>query len=99
MDRSGRIDQRRSLSQVILHNRRYLNCSLKRLNEWGVQHVLEIGPGGGALTRLLVEHPWTILAVEKDTRFADALLASLASPPNLSVTNVDVLEFDLGQFI
>lgn len=58
--------------------------------------VLEVGPGLGSLTQLLVAHSKQVIAVEKDEHLAADLLRKL-SARNLSVVSDDILEFDLSQ--
>jgi Dimethyladenosine transferase (rRNA methylation) len=41
--------------------------------------VLEIGPGLGALTKLLLEKGARVLAIEKDTRLANFLRRAIRS--------------------
>lgn len=61
--------------------------------------VLEIGPGPGGLTRaLLTETNANIIAIEKDTRFIEALQPLVdASEGRLRVIEGDALETDLLQ--
>jgi 16S rRNA (adenine1518-N6/adenine1519-N6)-dimethyltransferase len=56
--------------------------------------VLEIGPGLGVMTRPLSQAVAKVVAVE-----ADPVLATLLArdaPPNLQVTRMDILQFDLA---
>jgi 16S rRNA (adenine1518-N6/adenine1519-N6)-dimethyltransferase len=55
--------------------------------------VLEIGPGLGTLTKLLIEQAREVVAVEFDRDLARAL-PSRFNAPNLTVTNEDILKFD-----
>lgn len=54
--------------------------------------VVEIGPGLGHLTRVLVEREHQTLAIEKDTRLAQTLHARLSGPDRLVVWNRDILD-------
>lgn len=54
---------------------------------------LEIGPGGGALTRPLAETGSPIVAIEIDRGLVARLAAEL--PPNVTVVSGDVLELDV----
>lgn len=54
--------------------------------------VVEIGPGLGHLTRVLVENRHPILAIEKDTRLAESLSRRLSEPSELEVWNRDILD-------
>lgn len=59
-------------------------------------HVLEIGPGRGALTRLLAATGAKVVAVEKDGSLADQLREDLASGfENVEIITGDFLEYDL----
>ncbi len=60
----------------------------------GTETVLEIGPGPGSLTKLLVKEAKEVIAVEYDERFA-RVLASEVRADNLQVVHQDILKFDL----
>lgn len=60
----------------------------------GQDTVLEIGPGPGSLTKLLVKEVKKVVAVEFDERFAKVLQAEV-NADNLEVTHQDILKFDL----
>src|ERR1039457_2944038 len=55
--------------------------------------VLEIGPGNGSLTKVLLARAGRIIAVELDNKLAARLPQSLQSK-NLEVINQDILQFD-----
>ena len=55
--------------------------------------VLEIGPGRGALTRLLVEKASRVVAVELDDALAADLPARVGNPGSLTVVQQDALEY------
>ncbi len=57
--------------------------------------VLEIGPGHGALTDLLLPRARRLIAVELDHTLAIALQARLGARPNLSIVEADILTVDL----
>ena len=56
--------------------------------------VLEIGPGKGALTRVLVHRVPKLVAVELDPQLSDALSSRFMECENLTVLNQDALDFD-----
>ena len=56
------------------------------------QNVIEIGPGLGGLTELLLEKGVTVTAVEKDAAMA-AYLTETLPDPKLSVQTCDALKF------
>ncbi len=55
--------------------------------------VLEIGPGLGTLTKILLEKGATVIAVEKD----EALASRLKKSQSLTVVESDILQFDLTE--
>lgn len=67
-------------------------CDAADLNSDDV--VLEIGPGLGTLTQLLVQRARQVIAVEFDLQLA-AKLPSLVTAGNLQVTAANILNFDL----
>lgn len=60
----------------------------------GNDTVLEIGPGPGSLTKLLVQEVREVVAVEFDERLAQTLAAAVKAD-NLKVVHQDILKFDL----
>ena len=60
--------------------------------------ILEIGPGMGALTRLLVERSGLVIAVEVDTRLAGELRRSLVSD-RLLIVEADALTLNWDELI
>jgi len=60
-------------------------------------HVLEIGPGPGALTSILLEAGATVYAVEKDSVLARELNQFQTPDKRLHVFEADFLKFDLSQ--
>jgi 16S rRNA (adenine1518-N6/adenine1519-N6)-dimethyltransferase len=59
--------------------------------------ILEIGPGGGALTRPLAATGVPILAVEVDRDLVAALAAD--APPNVTIIGGDILEVDVVPYL
>ena len=58
--------------------------------------VLEVGPGPGGLTTLLVESVKRVVAVEYDTQLAQDLPGRVTSDI-LEVVSADILQYDLAQ--
>jgi 16S rRNA (adenine1518-N6/adenine1519-N6)-dimethyltransferase len=74
-----------------------LNVTRKiaRLAEVGAgDHVIEVGPGPGGLTRALLETGARVTAVEKDERFRPLLEDIAAAAPSLSLVFADALKVD-----
>jgi 16S rRNA (adenine1518-N6/adenine1519-N6)-dimethyltransferase len=60
------------------------------------QQIIEIGPGQGALTRLLVESGAAVHAVEIDRDLAEWLTQAIQTDGQLVIHRCDALEADLG---
>ena len=61
--------------------------------------ILEIGPGQGALTTLLVERVRKVTCVEIDKDLENTLRKKFSSKENYTLVMGDVLEVDLGKYI
>jgi len=74
-----RFAHKKSLGQHFLNNRAIPDrlCAAANLKPGDV--VVEIGPGTGALTAILLEHPITVIAVETDERAITYLTERFAS--------------------
>jgi 16S rRNA (adenine1518-N6/adenine1519-N6)-dimethyltransferase len=85
---------KKSLGQHWLNDQATLEdiCDSAELD--GEDIVLEIGPGPGSLTKLLVQEVKKVVAVEFDERFARDLPKAVPAE-NLEVVNQDILKFDL----
>jgi 16S rRNA (adenine1518-N6/adenine1519-N6)-dimethyltransferase len=80
--------------QVFLRNREIAIYEVNLLNR-EYSSVLEIGPGEGALTEVLLEKGFTVYAVEPDHRFVDILRTRFASQieaGKLSVVQENILD-------
>lgn len=87
---------KRRLGQHFLQNPGAARRIVDLLNVERGDLVLEIGPGGGALTTILAELPITLLAVEVDRVLASELSERLGGRDNVTVTSQDILEFDFS---
>lgn len=61
--------------------------------------IVEIGPGAGILTKELAKRFYKVAAVEIDENLIPILAESLADFDNVSVTNRDIMEVDLPEFV
>lgn len=81
----------KSLGQNFLHDRN----QLERIAALGDLHpadrVLEIGPGLGPLTELLLDSGAHLLAIEKDRRLCEVLRERFAGRANFELLNADAL--------
>jgi 16S rRNA (adenine1518-N6/adenine1519-N6)-dimethyltransferase len=61
------------------------------------QHLVEIGPGQGALTGHLVDSGCTLDVIELDRDLVPGLLASFGLKDNFALHSADALKFDFAQ--
>ncbi|MFM2081543.1 MAG: hypothetical protein RL380_234 [Verrucomicrobiota bacterium] len=106
LDRRG-IQLTRSLGQNFLHDANQLRRIVDAAELVPTDKVLEIGPGLGPLTELLLEKADEVFAIEKDARLVDFLVERFglnagaeptggeapAGPSNLSLLHDDALDF------
>ena len=83
----------RSLGQNFLHDGNQLRRIIAAAELAPTDHVLEIGPGLGPLTELLLEKSGEVLAIEKDRRLVEFLRERFAGNPKLRLVHADALEY------
>ncbi len=88
---------RKSLGQHFLSDRRILARIADALDLTGTETVLEIGPGRGALTDLLVDRAAQLKGIEYDRALADLLRKKYADRPHVTIVEADVLSVSLGE--
>ena len=86
--------QNKSLGQHWLNDRYSLESMLEAVHLNKEDNVLEVGPGLGPLTRLLVEMASEVTTVEIDRELISYLKANIKAP-NLTIVDQDILKFDL----
>ena len=87
---------RKRLGQHFLSDPRILSRIADSLELTGSETVVEIGPGRGALTDILVHRAARVIAIEIDRALAGRLRDRYACDPRVSVIEQDVLEVDLA---
>ena len=87
---------RKSLGQHFLSDRRILTAIADALDLRGGETVVEIGPGRGALTDVLVPRSGRVIAIEYDRQLAALLRDRYAGTSAVSIVEQDVLEVNLG---
>jgi 16S rRNA (adenine1518-N6/adenine1519-N6)-dimethyltransferase len=87
---------RKSLGQHFLNDRRILQRIVDALELSGAETVIEIGPGRGSLTELLVPRARRLVLIEYDRALATRLRDRYANIPSVSVLEADVLTVNLG---
>ncbi len=89
--------RRKRFGQHFLHDPSVLERTVHVLAPRAGDHLVEIGPGRGALTRHLVECQDTTLdAIEIDRDLAQLLAPLFADYPRCQLHQADVLEFDFS---
>ncbi len=81
---------KKRLGQVFLKNRRYLEKIIKELELKPKEVVIEIGPGTGSLTEILLENEVEIIAIEKDLSLYSFLKERFKNNPNLKIIKGDI---------
>lgn len=94
LDRHG-IQLTKSLGQNFLHDTHQLDRIVAAAHLTGADKVLEIGPGLGPLTELLIAKAGEVLSIEKDARLVPLLQERFGgfSTPKFELLHADALEF------
>ncbi len=90
---SGQIQLTKALGQNFLHDGNQLRRIVEYAGLKKTDRVLEIGPGLGPLTELLVAQAGEVLAIEKDRRLFEIVRQRFAAAKNFTVLHDDALEY------
>jgi 16S rRNA (adenine1518-N6/adenine1519-N6)-dimethyltransferase len=90
---------RKRLGQHFLTDRRALDRIVDALDPRPGETIVEIGPGRGAMTDLLVARAERLVAVEVDALLIPVLRARYASAPHVTIVEADVLEQSLPALV
>src|SRR5437762_2735579 len=88
----GDIQLTRSLGQNFLHDQNQLQRIVTSAELKPTDRILEIGPGLGPLTELLIANGSDVLAIEKDRRLFDFLQKKFSGAINLKLVHDDALD-------
>lgn len=94
--------KKKSLGQHFLHNPHYLGLVADAAAIQKGDAVVEIGPGEGVLTKVLLERGAIVVAVEKDTRLIPILQEKFAQEvqnKKLEIVEGDALRFDISSHL
>ena len=83
----------KSLGQNFLHDGNHLRRIVAAAEIEPGEPVLEVGPGLGPLTELLLEKAGRVLAIEKDHRLVVLLAERLGGVGHLTLVHDDALEY------
>ncbi len=93
------LSPKKILSQNFLIDGNILNKIIATADVEPGDIVLEIGPGPGALTELLLNEKAHVIAVEKDRQLCDLLPRLKDLPGELSLYNEDIMTFPIEEKI
>jgi len=82
--------------QHFLCDQGVLDFIIERANLKNDDVVVEVGPGPGVLTDLLVKDAGRVVAIELDNKLADILRAQYVNQKNLEIINEDALRVSLA---
>ncbi len=94
--RRHNITARKKFGQNFLTDDSVLDKIVEAAGVCDKDHVIEIGPGPGALTERLAEHAGFVTAIEIDPQMIPALEEILGDKDNVRVICADVLKTDMG---
>lgn len=90
---------KKSLGQNFLADKRVVSRIVNTAQISSDDTVLEIGPGRGAMTRLLAERAGRLIALELDTFLAASLTDEFSDSDNVSIIEADAREVDIDSII
>lgn len=90
---------KKSLGQNFLIDDNVLSRIVSCVDPAAEDFILEVGPGRGALTKLLAASGAQFLAVEWDRDLLPLLSAEFAAYPNVEIGHGDILRVDLRQLL
>ncbi|MEM1264367.1 MAG: 16S rRNA (adenine(1518)-N(6)/adenine(1519)-N(6))-dimethyltransferase RsmA [Pseudomonadota bacterium] len=87
--------RRKRFGQHFLHDAGIVKRIVTAIDPAAAHHVVEIGPGGGALTKSLAQAAPRLTAVEIDRDLAAWLRVEFADTNTVAIVEADALRFDL----
>ena len=96
---TDRIRPKKALGQNFLTDRHILDRISGLVDRGPDARILEVGPGRGALTRLLAAGGARVLAVEVDRQLAPLLAREFHAAGNVEIVQADILRTDLPELL
>ncbi|KAA3629606.1 MAG: 16S rRNA (adenine(1518)-N(6)/adenine(1519)-N(6))-dimethyltransferase RsmA [Proteobacteria bacterium] len=90
---------RKRFGQNFLHDQSVIQRIVDAIDPRPGQHLVEIGPGQGALTRPLLERAGALEVIELDRDLIEPLRLLDNANARLTVYQADALRFDFGQLV
>jgi 16S rRNA (adenine1518-N6/adenine1519-N6)-dimethyltransferase len=89
---------RKRFGQNFLHDPAIIQRIIDVINPQKSDHLIEIGPGKGALTALLLKHVESLDVIEIDRDLVKNLTINMPGDNRLRIHEADALKLDLSQF-
>ena len=86
----------KNLGQHFLHDKEILTKIIRYVDIHASEHLLEIGPGPGAITTHLAQKYNFFDAIELDRRFYEILSKQYQDAPSIRIHHCNILDFDLS---
>ena len=90
---------RKRFGQNFLRDEGVIDAIARGIAPSPTDHIVEIGPGEGALTQALIRSECRLDAVELDRDLTAGLLAAFSIYPGFKLHNADALRFDFGGLV
>jgi 16S rRNA (adenine1518-N6/adenine1519-N6)-dimethyltransferase len=90
---------KKSLGQNFLNDRDAARRIVESLGDVSQKTVIEIGPGRGMLTGMLIPRAAHVIAIEIDRVLAAQLRMKCANIPNIEVIEADILDVDFASLL
>ncbi len=90
---------RKRFGQHFLHEKMYLQKIIEVVDINRKDNFIEIGPGGGALTKYLIDSAKFVHAIEIDEQLYCALQQKFSKKSNLQLYHADALQFDMTSLL
>ena len=89
---------KKKLGQHFLVDQNLINKLVRNISPNGKDIIVEIGPGDGAMTKLILPSVKKMYLIEKDTDLINELVFVIEKYKNSNVINQDVLKYDFSIF-
>ena len=88
---------RKRFGQNFLHDHHIINQIVRSIRPQETDNLVEIGPGKGAITELLLDRCQSLNVVELDRDLIPLLQARFSQDPRFHIHEADALAFDFGK--
>ena len=87
---------RKRFGQNFLRDESIIEAIARAIAPINSDHIVEIGPGEGALTQALISSECRLDAIELDRDLRTRLLAAFSTYPGFTLHSADALDFDFA---